>query len=674
MKKWTILLVTLLFTGMIFWSCSGDDDSGTDPEPENVAPTCEITTPAPNTVYNSGNVISVEVNAEDSDGEIVQVCFHLDSVVIDSIQGSPYNINVPTSDLTIGEHVIRVVAEDNRGAEAEVELPFTTKLQSPSDLQVIQNNVYTFTLSWTNNNPGADGSKIERKIDDGAYTEIATVTGSSYVDSDVLKGYGTVYYQVRAYKDVYYSDYAIQNSLIEFPAPTNLIVEQVSEIEATLTWDDNSVGEEKFEIERKLSTESIYMKIGEVIGDDEGVKTWSDLVIEPCLTYDYRINGVKGSNSSSYTITTYENRLHTPEILDYIIIDKTAIEFTWTDNSDSEDGYKIDKKTGEGAWVMNFATVDSNITSFIDYDYDPHETYFYRVRAFYQIYTSYNSEELYVSTNYQDMITTPSGNFEMGVTNEYSDQIPVHNVHLTHQFYMSKFEVTNQEYCDMLNYANIQGLILPSTTTVSNNNSNSQELLDLDDIGCKISYIENRFEVNTGYEKRPVMEVTWYGSVFYCNILSRQNALVELYDLTNWSCNHYASTGYRLPTESEWEYVARYNDVRKFPWGYDFPTPNHCNFDNNVGQTTNVGYYSPLGDSNLGLCDMSGNLYEWCNDWYGLYLSEDQTDPLGFENGTKRVYRGGCYNNTISFCTTTFRGAGEPYKSGLIGFRIVQIP
>ena len=236
----------------------------------------------------------------------------------------------------------------------------------------------------------------------------------------------------------------------------------------------------------------------------------------------------------------------------------------------------------------------------------------------------------------EGFILVPSGSFERdGYT-----------ITLTNDFYMGKYEVTNAQYCDMLNYANGQGYLTVTSSSVKNSSGNSQELLNMDDIYCEISYSGGTFVLDSGKDNHPAIEVTWYGSAFFCNMISEQEGLTKLYDLSDWSCDVYGATGYRLPTEAEWHYTAQYNDGRTYPWGDASPTSSHANYyDNNVGWTTDVGSY-PTGNSQLGgLCDMAGNVWEWCNDWYASYPSSDVSDPTGPSSSQSyRVLRGGSWN------------------------------
>lgn len=241
-----------------------------------------------------------------------------------------------------------------------------------------------------------------------------------------------------------------------------------------------------------------------------------------------------------------------------------------------------------------------------------------------------------------EMVKVPAGMFQMG-SNDFSNAQPVHEVTLTNDFYIGKYEVTNQQYADMLNYALEKGYL--DKDALSGNalrreargiSNSPQKYQDVFDEHSQISFENNLFKAHPGKENYPVIEVTWYGAAFYCNMLSEKEGLNPLYNLDDWSCQVYGKTGYRLPTEAEWEYAAAYDDGRSFPWGNDSGDGSYANIRHNVENpidvdTMPVGSFSPKGDSKLGICDLSGNAAEWCNDWYNDFYPGDakQADSIG---------------------------------------------
>jgi formylglycine-generating enzyme required for sulfatase activity len=276
------------------------------------------------------------------------------------------------------------------------------------------------------------------------------------------------------------------------------------------------------------------------------------------------------------------------------------------------------------------------------------------------------------------LIEVPAGSFTMGQSGVAT---PEHQVTLTRDFMMGKTEVTNAEYCEVLNFANEQGVLSEASSSTAR--AHGHELLDVDDNDCEIGWNGNAFFVETVHsgnyqgqpaDNHPVREVSWYGAACYCDWLSMMEGLTPYYD-GEWnpsaSHNPYEHIGYRLPTEAEWEYTARYSDGRRYPWGGTSPNSNLVNYNQNVGWTSPVGTY-PDGASTLGCLDMAGNVGELCNDWYTGYSSGAVEDPMGPQSGSSHVARGGDWYSGADILQSASRYNYYPVIYD--GFRVLRSP
>ena len=261
----------------------------------------------------------------------------------------------------------------------------------------------------------------------------------------------------------------------------------------------------------------------------------------------------------------------------------------------------------------------------------------------------------------KNFVRIKGGTFKMGShENEpgrWKDEVPQHQITLG-GFYMSKHPVTQKQYEMVMgtNPANFKGLDLP---------------------------VEN---------------VSWYDALVFCNRLSVREKLEPAYRISgstnpeDWGAVPESSdsawdnvqivsgsTGYRLPTEAQWEYACRAGTTTPFSTGNNITT-SQANFDgrypfekNEVGEnrmrTTPVGSFSP---NPWGLFDMHGNVLEWCWNWFEPYQGQALTDPPGAVSGEYRIVRGGAWSSRGRNVRSAYRGANYPYsRKSHVGFRLV---
>ncbi|HUU27166.1 MAG TPA: formylglycine-generating enzyme family protein [archaeon] len=170
-----------------------------------------------------------------------------------------------------------------------------------------------------------------------------------------------------------------------------------------------------------------------------------------------------------------------------------------------------------------------------------------------------------------------------------------------------------------------------------------------------------------GFINLPVEGVSWYDAVTFCNKLSEQTGLEPCYNLETWECD-YSKTGFRLPTEAEWEYACRAGiqleyssgDLNRSAW-----------YVANSSLITHSG--GDQNPNNAGLFDMQGNVWEWCNDYHGRYHCGSETNPTGPAAGYFRIMRGGSWASSADDCRSAARRCGNPnYGNTTIGFRVVR--
>jgi formylglycine-generating enzyme required for sulfatase activity len=281
-------------------------------------------------------------------------------------------------------------------------------------------------------------------------------------------------------------------------------------------------------------------------------------------------------------------------------------------------------------------------------------------------------------------VSIPAGTFMMGspTTELFREANETqHQVTLTHGIYMQATEVTNQQYRDMAQWAYNNGYVTATTSGLYDNLDGSTQILkNLDAGNYEITFSAGVFScINPTH---PVKYVTWWGSAAYCDWSSLQQNLPRAYNHSTWRCNAgnpYTAPGYRLPTEAEWEYACRAGTQTPFSTGFCLDAGTEANYYGLVPYTgcptgPYVGWTVPVGSypaNAFGLFDMHGNLWEWCNDWYGTY-GGTVTDPVGAGAGSFRVIRGGSWDYRAQYCRSDFRFYGVPGRSDSFGFRPVR--
>ena len=215
-----------------------------------------------------------------------------------------------------------------------------------------------------------------------------------------------------------------------------------------------------------------------------------------------------------------------------------------------------------------------------------------------------------------EMVLIPAGKFKMGSPKkekDRSDDETQHEVTLTKPFYMGKYEVTQEQWFEIM--------------------------------GENPSREKGR--------KLPVKNVSWNECHFFIRKL-----------------NEKTNGGYRLPTEAEWEFACRAGTTTAYSYG-DKLTKSDANILGSSIKT--VGSYKPNA---FGLYDMHGNVWEWCEDWYGDYPAGAVIDPKGPATGVHRVLRGGFFFFNVSLARSSLRIIYSPsYRDfSYLGFRLARTP
>ena len=323
-----------------------------------------------------------------------------------------------------------------------------------------------------------------------------------------------------------------------------------------------------------------------------------------------------------------------------------GISWSTSPNPTTADQFTTDG-TSMGAFTSSLTGLTANTT------------YYVRSYATNSEGTAYGNEVQFTTTDTGNntfpgqTVLVNGGTFQMGSPSGTGNNIehPQHSVTVS-SFRISKYEITNQQYADYMNAIGAN----------SNGSVGGVEYLAIATSSCQISHNGSSFVVDAGKENYPVICVSWYGAKAYS----------EYY-------------GGRLPTEAEWEFAARggnssigytysgSNTLDDVAWYYD----NSQNPNNDMNQGRGTHTVGTKSANELGLHDMSGNVWEWTNDRFNqnYYSSSPSNNPQGANSGNTRIYRGGNWNFSADSNRVSYRDYYFPTMiSANMGFRPLFLP
>ncbi|MCK5520198.1 MAG: SUMF1/EgtB/PvdO family nonheme iron enzyme, partial [Candidatus Marinimicrobia bacterium] len=301
-------------------------------------------------------------------------------------------------------------------------------------------------------------------------------------------------------------------------APQNFSAQTVNTDQIKLSWDyDSDVDIDGFIIYRRHYSVSLSVDEGwtELSAQTGNIYTFTDQNASVNITYEYKIiSYIEETHSEKKTLRhTAGFTINAPSNLQITKLSDTSLQLTWTDNSDNEEGFEIERASTGSATFVTLATKGANTTNHTDAGLTIDETYTYRVKATHSygdLDWSNEASQTMSSGPDDNFVEIAGGAFQMGSTS-YSDEQPIHFVTVS-AFWMSPYEV-----------------------------SQSEVLALLGDQGWSDSYGKG--------DNHPAYYVTWYEAVEYCNVLSVQAELNPAYTIngTDVTCD-FTKNGYRLPT------------------------------------------------------------------------------------------------------------------------------
>jgi titin len=528
-------------------------------------------------------------------------------------------------------------------------------------------------LSWTDAATNETGYRIERRQTTGtgsttAFSLLANLGAgvTTYSNTGLLAATGYAY-RVSAVAPGGALVSAAEVAATTFSttaAPTGFTATPISKSQINLRWVDVATNETGYQVERRLTSATEW---GTAVPLGAGVTTYNDTTgLAAAASYTYRVSAIApgGALLSAATVaaTTF-GETAVPTAVKAAAVSLTQINLNWTDVATNETGYRVSQRLTTGTVWTDLATLAANTTAYSNTGLTAGTGYTYRVCAVApggqlvcapdvaeatlggtENITALNFKTVAMGTPTQqyevslgggvklEMVVIPLGSFTMGSAAGESERVanegPQRTVNVN-KFVMGKYEVTQAQWRAVM--------------------------------GTNPSSFKG--------DSLPVEQVSWDDAKEFCR---RLNLLLGLS----------GSTGYRLPTEAEWEYAARAGTTTPFAFGETI----YAGIVNYSGAypygTGPVGIYrattvdvGSLGMANgWGLYDIHGNVWEWCEDDYHNSYSGAPVNGSAWvdaQRASDRVIRGGSWDSYAVDCRSAGRYSLAPaFRSGLLGFRL----
>ena len=500
----------------------------------------------------------------------------------------------------------------------------TVSLSAPTNVKaVIDDNNLVVNVSW-DAVKYAQSYKVYRSSSSwGTYSLVAEgITSTTWIDDSPLEGYN--YYEICAEGYGFTSSQSSYASVtVSLAAPSNVkAVIDDNDLVVNVSWDAVKYAQ-SYDVYRSSSSGDTYSLVAEGITST----TWIDDSPQKGDNY-YKVCAVNRniiSSQSSYTSVTVSLSAPT-NVKAEIDENDLVVNVSWDAVKYAESYNVYRSRSPSGTYfliaerVTSTSWTDSNPISGNNY-YKVNAQYKDKISALSNAVRALDPTKGFIITVNGvafNMVKVSGGTFQMGATSEQgsyvdSDEQPVHQVTLS-DYYIGETEVTQELWQAVMG-------------------SNPSKF--------------------TGSGLLPVEKVSWDDC---------QTFITKLNVLTGMQ--------FRLPTEAEWEFAARGGNSSQ---GYKYSGSNNIDdvawyTNNSNSKTHEVGTKAP---NELGIYDMSGNVWEWCQDWDGSYSSSAQTNPTGPTSGAERVYRGGSFFGYAGYCRVSDRNYYTPgYRIYILGLRL----